>query len=101
MTELFAAIREDSKYAYQNPKALPFPVKIIDTTDAYRVKGNGEQYRLDDVYLFVQSGRGYQQINKEIIKPFPNCGVCPGDGTMCKTTCQFEQQNPHVRGRKQ
>ncbi|WHI45019.1 hypothetical protein [Microbulbifer sp. VAAF005] len=94
MTELFAAIREDSKYFYQNPKALPFPVSIVNTTDAYRVKGNGDQYRLEDVYLFVQSGRNFQQINKEVTKPFPNCGACPGGGTVCKTACLHAQENP-------
>ncbi|MCO1336408.1 hypothetical protein MO867_18910 [Microbulbifer sp. OS29] len=94
MTELFAAIREDSKYFNQNPKALPFPVSIANTTDAYRVKGNGDQYRLEDVYLFVQSGRNFQQINKEVTKPAPNCGACPGDGTVCKTTCRHELESP-------
>ncbi|MFA0810828.1 hypothetical protein [Microbulbifer epialgicus] len=63
MTELFAVIRKDSKYFHQNPKALPFPVHIIDTTDAYRVKGNGDGYRLDDVYLFVKAGQDYRQID--------------------------------------
>ncbi|WP_299580878.1 hypothetical protein [uncultured Microbulbifer sp.] len=63
MAELFSAIREDSKYFNQNPKNLPFPVRIVNTTDAYRVKGNGDQYRLEDVYLFVKAGRNFQPIN--------------------------------------
>ncbi|MFC6633562.1 hypothetical protein [Microbulbifer taiwanensis] len=62
-TQLYAAIREDSKYFYQNPPQLPFPVTITNTTDAYRVLGNGDDYRLDDVYLFVKAGQTYRPIN--------------------------------------
>ncbi|MFS1526246.1 hypothetical protein ACL7TT_19460 [Microbulbifer sp. 2304DJ12-6] len=64
-TQLYAAIREDSRYFYQNPpqRALPFPVKILDTTDCYRVKGNGDQYRLADVCLFVKAGNSYRPLN--------------------------------------
>ncbi|MEX2962257.1 hypothetical protein [Microbulbifer sp. TYP-18] len=64
-TELYAAIREDSRYFNQNPsrQLLPFPVSIADTTDTYRVRGNGDSYRLEDVHLFVKAGPGYHLIN--------------------------------------
>ncbi|WHI46787.1 hypothetical protein [Microbulbifer sp. VAAF005] len=64
-TQLFAAIRENSKYFSQNPPPhqMPFPVRVINTSDAYRVMGNSDRYRLDDVYLFVKAGHQYRQIN--------------------------------------
>ncbi|MFS1525794.1 hypothetical protein ACL7TT_17060 [Microbulbifer sp. 2304DJ12-6] len=68
-TQLYAVIREDSRYFYQNPprRALPFPVTILDTTDSYRVSGNGEQYRLDDLCLFVKAGNRYRPLNGEAV----------------------------------
>lgn len=62
-TQLFAAIREDSKYFNQNPRSLPFPVRIVDTTDSYRVKGNDNQYRLEDVNLYVRAGGHWRSVN--------------------------------------
>ena len=64
-TQLFAAIREDSKYYDQQPAALPFPVQIIDTTGSYRVLGNGDSYRLEDVHLYVRAGGNFRNINGE------------------------------------
>ncbi|MEW5250719.1 hypothetical protein [Microbulbifer discodermiae] len=65
-TQLYAAIRKDSKYFHQNPpqESLPFPVAIVDTTDAYRVRGNGDFYRLEDVYLFVKADCKFRPINR-------------------------------------
>ncbi|MEW5251617.1 hypothetical protein [Microbulbifer discodermiae] len=64
-TQLYAAICEGSKYFHQNPprESLPFPVAIVDTTDAYRVRGNCDSYRLEDVYLFIKAGQNYCPIN--------------------------------------
>lgn len=64
-TQLFAAIREDSKYSHQQPVQLPFPVVIADTTDAYRVHGNGDSYRLEDVHLYVKASGNFRPISGE------------------------------------
>lgn len=60
MQQLYAKIKKNSKYFYQNEQAkqdgdFPFPVFINNTgCGSYCVNGNhGEDYRLKDVNLFV------------------------------------------------
>jgi hypothetical protein len=56
--QLYAKIKKSSKYYNQNNWAkengeFPFPVEIHGHALGYCVHGNGNQYRLRDVSLFV------------------------------------------------
>ena len=59
MQQIFAKVKRNSKYYYQNESAkkngeFPFAVNIIKARDGYDVNGGpGGQYRLSDVNLFV------------------------------------------------
>lgn len=65
MQQLFAKIKRNSKYAYQNEHAigfgygLPFKVSIVPSFGEYCVQGGpGGQYRLADVQLFIKDDNG-------------------------------------------
>lgn len=72
-TKLYAEIRKDSKYYSQNDDAkrlghgLPFPVKVESPCadwDVYVVKGGpGEQYRREDVHLYIKDGGKLVQVS--------------------------------------
>ncbi len=69
--QLFAVVRESSKYHSQNEIAreqgyFPIPVTIQPSLDSFVVKGGpGGQYRLEDVDIFVEYGGEWVQITFE------------------------------------
>lgn len=72
-TKFYAEVRENSKYYYQNDAAkrlgygLPFPVEVeapCADWDVYVVKGGpGEQYRKEDVHLYIDDGGKLVQVS--------------------------------------
>ncbi len=50
--ELYASIRPESKYADQAEKDATFPI-TLEPGDAYFIRGNGNRYRLQDVYIYA------------------------------------------------
>lgn len=66
--QLYAKIKKSSKYYSQNEYAkrdksmgFPFPVKIVDKHYMFR-GGPGEQYRKEDVNIFVKLGNDFVRI---------------------------------------
>jgi len=59
VTQLYAKIKKNSKYFYQNEWAkrkgygLPFAVEIENTSDKYCVYGADNQYYIADLNFFV------------------------------------------------
>lgn len=56
--QIYAVIRKRSKYTDQQPRdgaghAVPFPVTFVDDR-SYPLRGNNNNYRLEDVNLFVR-----------------------------------------------
>lgn len=69
MQQLFATIRESSKYFHQNKfdeikKPIPFKVEINDSeSEDYCVQCIGNQYRVKDVLFFVKLEQTFKQIS--------------------------------------
>ena len=70
MQQLYAEIRQSSKYAYQAELCRqqgyghPFKVRIEPAPDGYSVKGGyGGRYRIEDVDLFVIEGEAKVRLN--------------------------------------
>lgn len=65
-TQLYATLKRTSKYAHQQPvdgfgKPMPFQVEV-QGYDSYILRGNDNQYRLEDVNLFVKWRDGFTRI---------------------------------------
>lgn len=65
-TQLYATLKRSSKYAHQQPRdadgtVVPFEVEV-QGYDSYVLRGNDNQYRLDDVTLFVRWRDGFMKV---------------------------------------
>lgn len=63
MTQIYASIRESSKYYYQQPSEEKFPIEFVH--DAYPVVGNSNRYCLSDVDLFAMTDKGFIRLTRE------------------------------------
>jgi hypothetical protein len=69
-TQVYARIKRASKYSDQNqPSTEPFPVEFDTASDSHRnadgyiARGNGNQYRLADLQLYIkQNGVGFVRV---------------------------------------
>jgi len=62
MTQLYAKLKRSSKYAHQHDGKEPFPVEVVGY-DTYIFNGNGNQYRLSDLRLYVVFAGQFVAIN--------------------------------------
>lgn len=63
-TEIYANVREESKYFYGQRQEQPFSVLFVSDSDGYHWKGGiGGQYRTVDLEFFILDGDEYREVN--------------------------------------
>jgi len=64
-TDIYAVIKRSSKYRNQQPRErgadVPFAVRFVDDV-SYPVRGNDNNYRLDDLRFFARVADRFVQI---------------------------------------
>ncbi len=56
--------------------------------------GSAIAFLLVELISFGMKRLSYYQWKREQIEAHPNCGACAGDGSMCKTECRHQAENP-------
>ena len=89
---LYANLRADSKYQSQR-QPIPFKVYFEHDPAGYHVKGNGNQYRVTDVNLFVKTSSGeYKNISPQL-KRSPESAVHDLIPLLKNAVKRFEDHN--------